>query len=83
MGHVDGKALATSLEQALLDELKLNSVCEPAELARVQTQIKLPEAFAAGQIGRTLAQSLHSVISNSAVTAKQSPAGKQGGKRDA
>lgn len=83
LGHVDGKALATSLEQALLDELKLNSVCEPAELARVQTQIKLPETLAAGQIGQALAQSLHGVISNTAAAAKRGPTGKQGGKQDA
>lgn len=83
MDHVDGKALAASLEQALTEQLELNSDHQPAELARVQTQITLSDSFGAGQIGRALAKSLHGVISNSAISEQQGSAGKRGGKPDA
>lgn len=83
MGHVDGKTLAASLQQALVEQLELSSQHQSVELARVQTQISLPGSCGAGQMGRALAESLAGVISNSTVSRPENPSSMQGGKPDA
>ena len=81
--HVDGKTLAAALKQSLVAQLTSSPVRNPAAATRVQTQIALPEAVSAEQMGRALAQNLHRVISSSAVTPEQDRAGKRGGQPDA
>ena len=83
LDHVDGKTLTTALKQALVEQLTSNPVHNPAAVTRVQTQIALPEAVSAKQMGRVLAQNLHRVISSSAVTPEQDRTGKRGGQPDA
>ena len=83
LDHVDDQTLATALRQALAEQLSSSPDSGPASMARVQTQITLPEVFSAEQLGRTLAQSLHGVISDSAGKPEQDLASKRGGRPDA
>ncbi len=80
LDHVDGQTLATALQQALAEQLSSSPVRSPAEMARVRTRITLPEAVSAEQLGRTLGQSLHGVISDSAGKPAQDFASKRGGR---
>lgn len=83
LDHVDGQTLTTALQQALAEQLSSSPVNSSAEMARVQTRITLPEAFSAEQLGRTLAQCLHGVISDAAGKPAQGLASKRGGRPDA
>lgn len=83
LNHIDRKALEAVLQQALVDQLTSSPVHTPADLSRVRTKITLPETFGAEQLGLTLAQSLHGVLSNSDLTPHRGLASKRGGRHDA
>ncbi len=64
LNHVDRHALTEALQQALIEQLSSNPTLTDTDISRVRTNITLPTAFGAEQLGRTLGQSLSDVISN-------------------
>ncbi len=64
LSHVNRHVLVEALQQALVEQLSLNQGLSATDLARARTNITLPNAFGAEQLGRTLGQSLSDVISN-------------------
>jgi hypothetical protein len=83
LGHIDRQELETALQKALTEQLKAQSIGHPFETPRVRTELTLPASFNAGQVGRSLAQNLCGVISDTGAARSPGSAGKQGGQSDA
>lgn len=64
LDQVDRRALTEALQQALVDELLLDPALTAVDLSRVRTDITLPAAIDAEQLGQALGQSLGGIISN-------------------
>ena len=83
MDHVDRHALTEALQQALVEQLSSNPTLTTGDLTRVRTNITLPPNFGAGQLGRSLGQSLSGIISNHEAKASSGQKTTPGGRHNA
>ncbi len=83
LNHVDRQALTEALQQALIEQLSSNPTLTDTNLSRVRTNITLPTAFGAEQLGQMLGQSLSGIVSRNEDLTNSTHNTKQGGRSHA
>ena len=81
--HVDRRALAAALRQALVEQLAFTGIGQSSATPLARTHITLQESFSATQLGQSLARDLCSVIRDSGAVGTTGRGGAQGAEADA